>query len=773
MTDKEAVVLGALLHDVGKFWQRTSARRVDTGMDAYVCPPGGTHVHAVWTYRFFEELGAGTPGSTGQWLGLARDAAAFHHNPRGDKPAEKWVQRADRLASAHDRRTRENDEQGDHKKERLYSLFPRLTIGDAEPPASPTTMCYPLKPLNWEDGTTIFAEEYAKKVSQEKAYDDLWEPFRAEMEGAFHGLSGNFDRLITRVFFALKRFTWAIPSSTRKDEPDISLFDHSRVTAALAACLAETGGRDEYLLIEGDVSGIQRFIADVQTPDEARDGASKRMRGRSFWLSLLTESVAQGLTRTLGLWQPNILWSGGGHCLIIAPDTEGARQAVKDYDTQIQQWLWREYHGKLTFNVGVEPVTGEELCDYPACKRRVSARVAEAKARKLSAVIFNPDEPLTKQLPASAQRDICRVCGRDWIPSDGHKYCERCEVEEKLGGELAHAKWITRVHPSVTVSGRAEVSFAETGAKWVLTDNPPDDGVRYRIGSPDSTGGEGFWLMAQRLPAKEGSDEPMTFEEMAKAGQEKFGGGISRLAVLRMDVDNLGSVFSRGFKKKDPKTGKEEDEASISRMATLSSQLDLFFSGYLTGIVEKESKSGYITYSGGDDLYIVAHWQEAIAIAKAIRKEFHKYSCERLTISAGLSLFKQKFPVAQAGENAQAELEEVAKQGNKNACALFGRRLTWEELDEVLREGDELVARIEKGDLARGFPYRMLTLAKQKMNDVRYVGILRYLIRRNVKDSALQQHLENVFGKDKWKEARIPVLCNYTSLRIRRGREEG
>jgi len=240
-----------------------------------------------------------------------------------------------------------------------------------------------------------------------------------------------------------------------------------------------------------------------------------------------------------------------------------------------------------------------------------------------------------------------------------------------------------------------------------------------------------------------------------------------------MDVDNLGNVFSRGFKKKDPKTGKEEDEASISRVATLSSQLDLFFSGYLTGIVEKESKSGYITYSGGDDLYIVAHWQEAIAIAKAIRKEFHKYSCERLTISAGLSLFKQKFPVAQAGENAQAELEEVAKQGNKNACALFGRRLTWEELDEVLREGDELVARIEKGDLARGFPYRMLTLAKQKMNDVRYVGILRYLIRRNVKDSALQQHLENVFGKDKWKEARIPVLCNYTSLRIRRGREEG
>ena len=72
----------------------------------------------------------------------------------------------------------------------------------------------------------------------------------------------------------LERYTWAIPSSTI-DLPDISLFDHTRVAAALAAAghatlSAEGRLEDEahvrdrsaprYRLITGDLSGIQRTI---------------------------------------------------------------------------------------------------------------------------------------------------------------------------------------------------------------------------------------------------------------------------------------------------------------------------------------------------------------------------------------------------------------------------------------------------------------------------------------------------------------------------------
>ena len=60
-----------------------------------------------------------------------------------------------------------------------------------------------------------------------------------------------------------------------------------------------------------------------------------------------------------------------------------------------------------------------------------------------------------------------------------------------------------------------------------------------------------------------------TFEEMTENPN------FSRLGILRMDVDNLGSIFQKGI---------APERATLSRFAALSRSFDYFFSGYLNTI---------------------------------------------------------------------------------------------------------------------------------------------------------------------------------------------
>ena len=97
-----------------------------------------------------------------------------------------------------------------------------------------------------------------------------------------------------------------------------------------------------------------------------------------------------------------------------------------------------------------------------------------------------------------------------------------------------------------------------------------------------------------------------TFEEFAREAE-----GISRIGVLRADVDNLWT----GLLCQDSIMQKNGDRyMTLSRTATLSRQLSLFFKYYIRFILENgeyslEGKNGgkkrqaTIVYSGGDDVF--------------------------------------------------------------------------------------------------------------------------------------------------------------------------
>ena len=110
----------------------------------------------------------------------------------------------------------------------------------------------------------------------------------------------------------------------------------------------------------------------------------------------------------------------------------------------------------------------------------------------------------------------------------------------------------------------------------------------------------------------------LDFEDLALASRGLVDGrGISRLGVLRADVDHLGAAFLAGF---------PASYTTLTRVAALSRQLALFFKhginalcrGEVNGIGEREYKKFslfgtpkqearqvHIIYSGGDDLFLV------------------------------------------------------------------------------------------------------------------------------------------------------------------------
>jgi len=195
-----------------------------------------------------------------------------------------------------------------------------------------------------------------------------------------------------------------------------------------------------------------------------------------------------------------------------------------------------------------------------------------------------------------------------------------------------------------------------------------------------------------------------TFDKMCNQGEKEF----SRLGVLRMDVDNLGSIFRDGIPR---------ERATLSRYAALSRSIDYFFSGYLNTITEEISPDeSFIVYSGGDDVFIVGSWDVAIRIAERIHNDFSEYTCHNsaFSISGGIAIVEPKFPIMKAAAESEDE-ERKAKShetiGNetndnqtKNSISMMDMPLNWtKEFPMVESLKKTILELINNDDLNKAF----------------------------------------------------------------------
>ena len=525
-------------------------------------------------------------------------------------------------------------------------------------------------------------------------------------------------------------------------EPDISAFDRARMTATLASCISgylleqgkdeypegEFAGTDAFLLCSADFSGIQKFIFTV-----SMDKALASLRSRSFFLELLMEHYIDELLAACGLSRVNLLYSGGGHCYLLLPNTAAVREAVTAWNRHFNDWLQGEFGTQLFMAQGYTPCSANDLTNtpakdapYTAMFRRVSSVIAEHKIHR-----YTPEQilRLNKAQEAADGRE-CKVCGRsDRLNRENR--CPWCELFVSLSGDILFKSvylvsgevWGSRFHlPGWDGSNRYIAVLDEKNARSRMKEQAA---VRMYVKN------RAMELMPNMTRIYVGDyAKSLSMEELASESN-----GIRRLAVCRMDVDDLGHAFVAGYRVPgETEPVKRDRYLNISRTAAFSRQMSMFFKGYINQLMGDLSVA--IVYAGGDDVFLVGSWDAVIEAAQKIRDHFAQYSGGSLTISAGISMHDDHFPIRQAAAMS-AELESCAKQQpGKDSVALLDdtgdHAYSWKTFREkVCVEKLTCLQEFftdEKQERGNSFLYRLLDFLRQtekdKINLARYAYLL-------------------------------------------------
>ncbi|MBW6521318.1 MAG: type III-A CRISPR-associated protein Cas10/Csm1 [Desulfoarculaceae bacterium] len=381
------IALAGLLHDIGKFAQGSidiTPQYRQNNEDIYQPKYDGhpTHVHALYTAAFLEQVRNLLPPelSARQWgEGEIEDTflnlAACHHSPK--TPLQWIITAADRISSGLDRATFDEGEKiafKDYKRTRLLPVLESLGPKKIEKfkKADDFTFRYPLAPLS---AHTIFpckCHEVEKKEAEQE-YQTHFELFRKQMANVRHQRENvslwaeHFDSL-------LMTFTSMIPAARVGDViHDVSLYDHSRTTAALAAALyrfhaatgtmeetsVRKGDKEKLLLVSGDFYGIQDFI--FSAGGEMQKFRSKLLRGRSFAVSLFSELAADLLCQKLDLPFLSVVMNAAGKFHLIAPNLPEAIDAIKEAETIINDWLFASTYGQSSLGISATPATPNDF----------------------------------------------------------------------------------------------------------------------------------------------------------------------------------------------------------------------------------------------------------------------------------------------------------------------------------------------------------------------------------------------------------------------------
>ena len=341
----------------------------------------------------------------------------------------------------------------------------------------------------------------------------------------------------------------------------------------------------------------------------------------------------------------------------------------------------------------------------------------------------------------------CKVCQRIAKLQDGK--CTICNTLEKLGSKIMH-------YDCFAILTEYEVdALPLPGEKYLVVETmeqlkehmQADSYVRSYTKNNFYTGkhvSNKLWV-GDYFP-----QDANTFEDMAQKAC-----GIKKIAVLRADVDNLGTTFVSGFKR-----GEDTHYVTLSRTATLSRQLSLFFKGYINQLLvdgtgnmfaPAGARNVVIVYSGGDDVFIAGAWNEVIAVFCDLRQALEKFTLGTLTISGGIGVYDASYPVNVIARETQ-ELEDASKcVDGKNAITIWNNEHTyaWDEfvekvVGEKMQALDEYFNNNEQHGMA--FLYHLTELlrnANEKIHIARYV----YLLSRMEPDEKSDPDIKALYRK--------------------------
>ncbi|MGD9157371.1 MAG: type III-A CRISPR-associated protein Cas10/Csm1 [Desulfobacteraceae bacterium] len=774
------IALAGFLHDIGKFADKDtlniSEQYIINNADLYQphYKDHYSHRHAVYTAAFIEYFENLLPDKFNKinW-GLADtfiNLAAGHHNP--STPIQWIIAVADRISSGWDRDSFEKEYNlsvapKDYKKTRLLPVFENLMKDPKK--AEDYLYSYPLRRLSPKGIFPSLIADTKPKDNDTAAleYRTLFDEFVDDLNKGILHKNENIELWFEHFDSLFMIYASSIPQARAGSIiPDVSLYDHSKITSALAVTLylyhfrnnsinveaIKEYDEQKFLLISGDFYGIQDFI--FSDSGEAGKGRAKILRGRSFAVSLFSELAADMLCRDIGIPSCCIMLNAAGKFTIIAPNTGDVKQAVSKVETQINDWLMEISFGENSIGITtLEASPGDfsngrflDLWDslnremdkrkYKKIDLNKHAGTVEGYLDSFNNNLNRPLCPFCRKRPSNPELEGCIPAG------DVQSICSVCRDHIWLGEQLVKKNRIAVIKADADIKGNKlyepifgyyQVAFIDGGLKemakkgkllkyWDISINPDGELAR-DVTSRFINGYVPLYSKEDsyddRILAGEKSDKKK--EELIDLIKEESPKTFGHLASKALNIKNKEGGFcgieALGILKADVdqlgilmSCGLKKEQFTISRLATLSRQLNFYFAVYLPHLLKTDEKfiDIYTVFAGGDDLFLIGPWNRIIELVTLLRETFADYVCHNNEIhfSAGISIDKPNTPLDKLAVSAEEALEK-SKNNGRNRITLFSETVEWAEFFGLLEIKNTLQQWYEKELVNKAMIYRL------------------------------------------------------------------
>lgn len=718
-SDECVLIMASIMHDIGKIEQRYTINKNHSKLGADFIRNNINHIDPKIKERIINLI-------------------LYHHtNPdnvqlnENDKYLLTLLQTADRKSAAHDR----NDiDPNIYKEVKLEKISDLIDLGYESNKISKTY--YDLKTL-----------EYYEDKSKNFGYRDIYKGIKEDIKNIdFNFNDSNTYKIFNRLNTILYNNTIFVPSAFYYSDPNISLYHHLKLTAAIAMSLyrydkamasEENTEKKQFILLMCSISGIQDYIFRHFKSEAADDKGTKRLKGRSFMIKLFTDSIESYIINKLNLYRFNIVWEKSDGFLMLLNNAPNMERELECIRKDIDMGLIRKKRG-ITANISW--VTAdlddfnsiEEGIDFSDKENKVQDNFALKmqelynkldlrKRNKLSELFQDPNIPHEDKFGKSI-KNMCESCGLDQVYANDR--CIGCLEEEYIGSYL-----YKNTSLSISLKNHRNENIDDRQRKILFNYGNMD--IEYHFVSEDDeqrldseiikinkftsdAKNYRFMLQAKHVPVRESGI--VTLNDMFPETEHKM------LGIFKADVDNMGTIIAGGF-----------NRITISRLASLSFEFEYFFSIMLDKIANSINKNHknfgnhnydknnqkidengyiYIVYSGGDDVSAIGEINDLTEFIKNFHESFENYFHNKnITISGGLTITPPKFPIRRGIINADKSLEMAKQQENKNSIHYIDT-MHWDTFLELSNFGDNLVKKINNKKLSKGFPYFLNNLGQ-------------------------------------------------------------
>ncbi len=403
------------------------------------------------------------------------------------------------------------------------------------------------------------------------------------------------------------------------------------------------------VLIKGDISGIQDFIFNVKS-----DGAAKSLKGRSFFIKILTEITIQYLLDVFQISENQRndcrISTSGGNFLLKLPKKNNSSQLIDAIQHDLSVRL--RFSG---INVAVNSVEFDDS-NYSACLIKLNKKIRENKLG-----FYNNITPDTfeKVLKTNTKNNFIEIDDNNNWQKVTHRIKSERFFSIIKSGQIKYSNDLKIDNDSIELVGyKCQFHSNNSNANKVCINN-------YL---------EHIFPLNKNETIKE-------FEDLANDGK-----GDSKLGVLKMDVDDLGLAL--------------ENVKNIDEHKIFDYKLKEFFNKKIDSLINSQFNNAIYTVSaGGDDSFFVGHWEKIIKLASHINEDFTKtpyFKNLGLSISAGYIIIKPKFPVIRFAQLAEEALHKAKYDYDKGNICIFGEVISWRMLKKVFDLKRILLRNVDK-----------------------------------------------------------------------------